>query len=71
MKLDYDETTDSLYIHLSERPAADSEEVADGIVLDFDEHGTVVGIDIQHASQKADFAALRLHKVPIATVETV
>jgi uncharacterized protein YuzE len=71
MKLDYDETTDSLYIHLSERPAADSKEVADGIVLDFDEHGTVVGIDIQHASQKADFAALRLHNVPIAAVETV
>jgi uncharacterized protein YuzE len=34
MKLHYDTATDSLYIDLAERPSVDSEEVADGIVLD-------------------------------------
>ena len=31
MRLAYDPTTDSLYIHLSDNPAADSDEVADGV----------------------------------------
>jgi len=54
MKVEYDEKTDSLYIHLSEQVSVDSDEVADGIVLDFNEAGQVVGIDIQHASSIAD-----------------
>lgn len=36
MKLNYDTATDTLYIHLSERPSVDSDEVADGVVLDYD-----------------------------------
>ncbi|MGA9665386.1 MAG: DUF2283 domain-containing protein [Gallionella sp.] len=35
MKLNYDVKTDSLYIHLSDTVAADSNEVADGVMLDF------------------------------------
>ena len=54
MKLDYDAATDSLYIHLVERPSVDSDEVADGVVLDYDAAGALVGIDVQHASQRAD-----------------
>lgn len=52
MKLSYDKETDSLYIHLSNTPSVDSDEVADGVVLDFDSNGTLVGIDLQHASEK-------------------
>jgi len=48
MKLSYDKETDSLYIHLSNTPSMDSDEVADGVVLDFDGNGTLVGIDVQH-----------------------
>ncbi|HWP01090.1 MAG TPA: DUF2283 domain-containing protein, partial [Methylococcus sp.] len=51
MRLSYDPDTDSLYIHLSERPSTDSEEVAEGVVLDFDENGGLVGVDVQHASK--------------------
>lgn len=69
MKLAYDPVTDSLYIHLADRPAADSDEVADGVVLDFDADGALVGIDVQHASQKADIAHLYLSRMPPATVE--
>jgi len=35
MRLSYDPKTDSLYIHLTERPSIESDEVANGIVLDF------------------------------------
>lgn len=53
MKLSYDKETDSLYIHLSNTPSVNSDEVADGVVLDFDGNDKLVGIDVQHASQKA------------------
>ena len=49
MRLSYDPETDSLYIHLIEKPGVDSDEVANGVVLDFDDEGGIVGIDVQHA----------------------
>ena len=61
MKLNYDAATDSLYIHLAERPSVDSDEVVDGVVLDFDATGALVGIDVQHASQRADIRQLAIN----------
>ena len=46
----YDQATDALYIHLSDSPAMDSEEVAEGLVLDFDSAGTLVGLDVQNVT---------------------
>lgn len=54
MKISYDKATDSLYIQLAGRAAVDSNEVDDGVVLDFDSNGALVGIDVQHASLRAD-----------------
>ncbi len=65
MKLSYDIETDSLYIHLSETPSADSDEVADGIVLDFSASGVLVGIDVQHASEMADIQSVILSNLPL------
>lgn len=53
MNLDYFPDTDSLYIDLSSRPSVDSVEVPEGIVLDYDDIGRLVGIDIDEASRKA------------------
>jgi uncharacterized protein YuzE len=47
MKLNYDQETDSLYIDLNARPSVDSREIQDGIVIDLDTNGRIVGIDIQ------------------------
>ena len=47
MKLHYYAETDSLYIDLNSRPGSDAVEVADGLVVDFDEEGNVVGIDTE------------------------
>ena len=49
MKASYDIATDSLYIHLKDRTSVASDEVIDGVVLDFDARGAVVGMDMQHA----------------------
>jgi len=65
MKISYDKATDSLYIHLADRPSVDSDEVNDGVVLDFDNDGALVGIDVQHASQRADIRSLSVLKLPL------
>lgn len=69
MKRSYDPKTDSLYIHLVERPSVDSDEVTEGVVLDFDAQGALVGIDVQHASQRADIQRLIVSRVPFRDLE--
>ena len=64
MKLNYYADTDSLYIDLSERPSAESRENSEGVVLDYDSAGNLVGIDIDNASQKMDLKKLTLSKLP-------
>jgi uncharacterized protein YuzE len=67
MKLNYDRETDSLYIDLNARPSVDSREVQDGIVIDLDEKGQIVGIDIQHASQLLDLGTLETGSLPLSS----
>jgi len=64
MRINYYPETDSLYIDLSSRPSAESREVSDGIVLDYDENGNLVGIDIDEASTKLELRELILSKLP-------
>ena len=64
MKLQYDPETDSLYIDLNSRPSADSREVQDGVVIDLDARGKIVGIDIQHASEVLDLGTLDASSFP-------
>ena len=56
MKLHYYPETDSLYIELSSKPSADSQEVAQGVVLVFDNEHLLVGIDIDKASKLANLS---------------
>lgn len=65
MRVQYYPETDSLYIDLAERPSADSREVAPGVVLDFDEVGGLVGIDIDHASKVVDWSHLDVGSLPL------
>ncbi|QVL47099.1 MAG: DUF2283 domain-containing protein [Thiocapsa sp.] len=69
MRLAYDPTTDSLYIHLTDSPATDSDEVSEGVVLDYDANGALVGIDVQHASTKADIRRLSVSHPPLQTLD--
>ena len=65
MKLNYYQETDSLYIDLSHKSSVDSREVAPGVVLDFDEEGDLVGIDIDNASKLLDLTKLETDTIPI------
>ncbi|MDP4028778.1 MAG: DUF2283 domain-containing protein [Gallionella sp.] len=69
MRLSYDVATDSLYIHLTDIPAVDSDEVVEGVVLDYAKDGALVGIDVQHASRKADIRHLAINHLPFSELE--
>ena len=71
MKFLYYPDTDSLYIDLSEKPSTSSTEVAPGIVLDFDENGQLVGIDIDQASKVANLSTLEAKSLPVQTLTLV
>jgi len=67
MKLNYYKETDSLYIDLAEKTSAASKEISEGIVLDYDVDGNLVGIDIDNASKKVQLKELTLRKLPFET----
>ena len=71
MKLNYYQDTDSLYIDLAERESAESREVAEGVVIDYDANGNVVGIDIDHASEKVQLGRLVLQGLTARVERTV
>jgi uncharacterized protein YuzE len=70
MKLNYYRDTDSLYIDLASKPSTESREITEGIVLDYDADGNLVGIDIDNASRKVDLREVILSKIP-AEVQAV
>lgn len=64
MQLRYYPETDSLYIELIEKSAVDSQEITNDVVVDFDENGDIVGIDIDHASKKLNLNSLETINLP-------
>lgn len=65
MKLNYHQDTDSLYIDLSSKTSVDSREISQGVVLDYDGDGNLVGIDIDNASTKVDLQEISLSRIPV------
>lgn len=65
MKIAYYPDTDSMYIELSEHESAESEEVSPGVVLDYNENGQLVGIDIDNAKNKIALTELVLSRMPV------
>ena len=64
MRIDYFPDTDTLYIELRNGPGTDAQEVAEDIVLDYNAAGEVVGIEIEHASQRIDLRDFHLSAIP-------
>jgi uncharacterized protein YuzE len=51
MRISYDEKADCLYIRLKETSYYESDEVRPGVLLDYDDKGNVIGIEILDASE--------------------
>lgn len=68
MVFQYYPDSDMLYIKLTDSTSAESEEVAPGVVLDFDENNRAVGIEIEDASKYMDLSRLEVLALPIANL---
>lgn len=68
MKLHYYPETDSLYIELKAGPGVETREVAEGLIVDLDAHGHVVGFDIDGASGRFDLTTLETIALPFTVI---
>ncbi|MCY4498235.1 MAG: DUF2283 domain-containing protein [Rhodospirillaceae bacterium] len=69
MKLHYYPETDSLYVELKGGPGAETREVSDGLNVDLDAGGEVVGFDIDHASRRFDLSTLETEALPLRSTK--
>jgi uncharacterized protein YuzE len=69
MKLHYYPETDSLYIELKSSPGTHTREIVDGLNVDLDANGDVVGFDIDHASDKLDLSSIETIALPLNAAE--
>ncbi len=64
MTLHYYAETDSLYIELKSGPGVETVEVREGLNVDLDASGDVVGFDIERASERLDLSRIEIVSLP-------
>ncbi len=69
MKLHYYPETDSLYVEFKAGGSTETLEVTDGLNVDLDAGGEVVGFDIDHASRRLDLSTLETEALPIHAIK--
>ena len=69
MKLKIDKESDALYFRLDDDEVVESEEVQPGIILDFDENGRVIGIEILSLSTRFSPEKLRIMQFETASAQ--
>ena len=52
MKIEYDKEVDAVYIRIQEKKVASTREIEEGINIDFDDQGKVIGLEIIGATEK-------------------
>lgn len=73
MKIEYSKTADALYIHLRDVPVAESRDVEEGVTLDFDAEGHIVGVEVLDASERLGLSNLvnvSIENLPVESVPT-
>jgi uncharacterized protein YuzE len=59
MKLTIDREADALYLDLDESVSFESQEIAPGVILDYNKEGKVVGIEMLYLSRRFDISQLK------------
>jgi len=73
MRIEYSKDVDALYIRLREVQIEDSMDIEEGVTVDLDEKGHIVGIEILDASEKmnlTDLVNVSIENLPIEKIET-
>ena len=71
MKIEYSKTIDALYIRLREAEIGDSVDIEEGVTVDLDEKGHIVGVEILDASEKmniSDLVNINIENLPLEKV---
>ena len=67
MKVFYDQSADTLTIIFAETPVAESDEDKPGVILDYDDKGNLVSLEILDASQRVNLPSKMEYQVsPVA-----
>ena len=66
MRIEYDNEVDALQILLADAKPVDSRDVAEGVTIDLDEHGNIVGLEVLDAADK-----LGLESILTVTLDTM
>lgn len=68
MKIDYDPEVDALYIELKKGKAAKNLDIEEGVTIDLDEDGHIVGIEILDAKERLfqrDLFNVEISNIPV------
>ena len=68
MKIEYDPEADALYIQVREAHPNDNIDIEEGVTVDVDEHGHIVGLEILDASKRlspSDLTSISIEKLPL------
>lgn len=71
MKIEYSKEADAIYVYFKEAFVAKSKEIEDGVVIDFDEKGQLIGIEVLDVSQRfslADIVNVNIENLPLEAV---
>lgn len=72
MKIEYSKAADALYVYFKEAPVAKSKEIEEGVVVDFDEQGHFIGIEILDAKERfglRDLVNVNIENLPVELVD--
>ena len=71
MKIEYSKSIDALYIRLRDAPIANSMDIEEGVTVDLDDKGHVVGMEILDATEKMtleDIVNISIENLPLAKI---
>lgn len=72
MKIEYSKEADALYVYFKEEFVAKSKEIEDGVVIDFDAKGQLIGIEVLDVSQRfslSDIVNVNIENLPVDAVK--
>lgn len=73
MKIEYSKGIDALYIRLREAKIVDSKDIEEGVTIDLDEKGHIVGIEILDASERlklSELVNISIENLPLEKITT-
>ena len=72
MKIEYSKEADALYVYFKEAYVTKSKEVEDGVIIDFDENGQLIGIEVLDVSNRfslSDIVNVSIENLPVEAVK--